>query len=79
MTMFTLFGINAAGWLVTILAAALLTWMLAFRAGKQTKKEPVRYLDDTERALEVLEFQLETGRIGAEEYRARRAALLNRR
>lgn len=77
--MFTLFGINAAGGLVTILAAALLTGLLTLRVGKGTKKEAVRYLDDTERALEMLEFQLETGRISAAEYRTRRADLLNLR
>lgn len=79
MTMLTLFEINAVFFLVAAAGAAILTWMLAAILKKPSKREAVRYLSETERALQALDYRYERGEMSADEYRMRRAVLLSQR
>lgn len=70
--------LGVAGWLGLLLGILLLAVLMVSIAGIQPKRQTVRYLDETERELQLLEVAWEAGRISIVEYRARRAALMAR-
>ncbi|WP_457944573.1 hypothetical protein [Caproiciproducens sp. LBM24188] len=70
--------LGVAGWLGLLLGILLLAVLMVSIAGIQPKRQTVRYLDETERELQLLEAAWEAGRISTVEYRARRAALMAR-